>query len=662
MNTRAEDEKHDVVVDLDAARAAFEKPEKRVKGEKKKEEKKTGGGGTRPPPPTRGAPKRLPEKGCPVTALGTRDGLYHYLDCQGQIRVLREPEHGRTQIIGLFGGDEYLKEIWPKWELVGKGEDAYWEKKDDFNHGALAPVLISTCHDKGVWDPADKVRGPGSWAEDSGALAMHCGHHVFRSLGGSILRAEAGVSGELLYPRRPALPEPEFTDTGDAGPRILDQLDTWNWARADLDPKLWLGQNVIALIGQAAPWRPVLWVNGAKGTGKSTLARLFEWLHSKPALIMPTNTTQAFVYQKIGDSSLPVVLDEFESKDENNRRMEDVIELMRIAASGGELGRGGSENNPKSYVLKSSFTAFSINMPPLEPQDISRMAILVLKKLHRREDQAEFDLEAPAEHDLILGNRERWAKTGRQLRGRVLQQWPRFLKTFSAYFHALTQAGHDGRGAYQFGALGAGYDIAMHESLDGVVERAKEWAGMLAPGELAETKGYVDEPRACLDHLLAATPDLVRHGTRETVGHYLRTARADLEQDKRTNVSDDACRVLATLGMRVYRDADLIDATSGKPVWWIAISSTHPGLIDIFKGTKWRGRSGTPGAWVRALRGLEGTRDKAREMRIDGRKNWVSEILWDCVFPPFGAADDADEIATVYGADRNRVKGEKDVW
>lgn len=637
---------------------AFAKPAKRVRGRKKKTEPE------KPPAPVpaspvarRGLPIVLPED-APVKALGTREGEYYFLDSLGQIRHLPEGSIGRTHILSLFGGDQYLKQTWPIFrfdETEGK-----WIEQDKFDHDKMAPVLIASCTTRGVWDPSDKVRGCGTWAEESGALVMHCGERLYRTKDRVVHNERAGVQGALLYPRRPPLPEPLFEGTRDAGPAILDQLYTWNWKRNEIDPKLALGWLVASFIGQAALWRPMLWVTGGKGTGKSTLLRLFEWVHSKSALIMPSNTSQAFIYQKIGDSSLPVALDEFEAK-EDNRRVQDVIDLMRIAASGGELGRGGSENNPKTYVLKSCFCAFSILIPPLTPQDISRMAILQLGQLSRNKQDPELQFSAPAEYDLALGNRERWSREGRRLRARVLEQWHRYPQTYNSYFYALMQQGHDSRAASQFGSLGAGYDLAMYETFSAA--HALDWAKMLPARDLAETKGHVDEPEACLQFLLASTADLARHGTHETIRFYLDRARRDLDEGSRTNDPDDANRILAKIGIRVYRDAERIsiDTKTGKegPLWWIAISNTHAKLGEIFKETHWKGRPGSPGTWAQALRNLPGADDRPMQMRIDNAKYWVTRLMWDAVFPPFDETNDAAEIAAVDIKDRLRTETER---
>lgn len=625
-------------------RDAYSKAKKRDK-----KTRKLGGEGsppTLPPAPT--LPERLPED-APVKALGHNSGVYFYLDKSGQMRDLREDKHGRLHIISLFGGWEYLRETWPVWTV----NDGAWVKKREFAHAFLAPVLMSSCVEKGVWDPIDKVRGCGSWVEDDGALVMHCGHKLWIAREGVVHSDEAGIRDALLYPRRAPLPEPLFEDLDDPGPRLLEMLDTWTFKRRDADPHIVLGWMVAAMLGQAAPWRPMMWVTGASRTGKSTLQRLVEWILGS-ALIKPANTTQAYVYQRIGDSALPVALDEFEAKAEN-RRQEDVIELMRIAASGGELGRGGADGAAKTFTLRSCFAAFSILIPPLPPQDRSRMAIVELGKLRRQDDdEPTLDLVARFDEDLALGSKEKWARTGRQLRARVLKQWPRYRQTFRVYFQALVNAGHDVRAANQFGALGAGCDIALYDALE--KKNALNWAEMLPARNLAETKGYLNESEGCLQHLLSYTPDLIRSGTRETVAHYLRRARIDAEQNARTNDSEDASRVLAKMGIRVYRDRELTDGSA--KVWWIAVSSTHSELARVFANTQWKGKPGAPGTWVQALRGLPGASETAVRLRMDGTRHWCTQILFDEVLPPV-SSQDAEELATIDIRDRDQAPDEK---
>lgn len=632
----------DKVVQL---RKSIETPAKRVRAKPKEEkDKKTGGAGDGPPPfdPRGKKPTRLPENS-PVKALGKLGTDNFYLDCDGQLIKLSPTEHGRTHILLLFGGKEYLADTWPAWK---EDKDGEWIKKDDFNHADIAPVLIASARDKGLWDPAHKVRGCGTWLEDGNTLVMHCGDRLVMNVRSHIVPAQTGVRDDLLYPKRAAIPEPEFN--GEPGPRLVDQLRTWNWARDEVDPQLVLGWIMCAMLGAAQPWRPAIWITGGKGRGKSTVQKLINWIFGDAGIIRPANATPAFIYQTIGDSCLPVSLDEFEAK-ADNAIQERVLELMTVSASGGEVGRGGTENNPKTYNLRSCFLFGSINVQALSPQNRSRLAICELMPLGGAGEQSEFefDEDAPEDDDVTLGTRASWARTGKQLRGRLLLQWPRYIKTFRFYRFCLLQAGHDKRAAEQFGALGAGYDLALFNDFD--KERAKEWAAKLPPATLAETTGYEDNARGCLNHLLMATPDLMRRGTRETVSHYLQEARKNIEDTQRNDAESDAIRELAKLGIRVVRGAtDMLIGDKLQFPWMIEVSNSNPGLRDIFAQTAWKGRPDAPGTWGQALRDLPtlgyAGAGKPVQKRIDKIKQWVTPLMWDVVFD-FDGDDEKKEGA-----------------
>ena len=657
---------------------AFETPDKKIAGRKRKEKTPpaaaAGGDGAGDPPPPADepigdqprdrplGPDVLPPDS-PVTALGTFEGLYFYIDALGQIRETKESDHSRLGILSRFGGNKYLAKTWPLWAQDKSGE---WYQKPDFNHALIAPAMIESCHKAGQFVVANRVRGRGCWEEANGELVMHCGqalwHTIVSTTGPSqVVRTTPGIHGNdrMLYPRQEATPEPIFDDLGDVGPRLLEQLETWNWRRGRFDAQIIVGWLTAAIIGSASPWRPAVWVTGGKGTGKSTVKKLIEWTIGKSALIAPENTTPAYVYQQIGRSCMPVALDEFEAK-EDNRRVEDVLEILRISSSGGTVGRGGSENNPTTYTIRSCFVALSIIIPPLTAQHLSRLAICELDRLREKsEEQSEFDLSAPDTDDLVLGSKEKWARTGAQLRGRVLHQWQRYKRTYKTYVNALQMAGQEHRAAEQFGALGAAYDIAMYDALD--PKNAIAWAMRCGEGDLPEITGYTTEGTGCLQHLLAYRPNAYEKGNNDTIAAHLRRAKRDKEQGNQTNDATDANKILGQNGIRVYRDAHATETKNGveQPIWMVAIASSHRALSEIFKDTHWKSKSGAVGAWAQALRGLEGAAKESKQMRIDDGRYWVTRITFDAVIAPFNEVIDRDEIAEVAIQDRTRTEKEE---
>lgn len=609
-------------------------------------EREQGGGGFYGPPST------LPED-APVKALGKKGNQYFFLDSIGQLLSFKASEIGRLNIISMFGNEFYLKKVFPEVDKDGI-------PKNRWKHDVLAGILIDACTKKGVWDPFENVRGPGTWTEADGTLIIHCGDVLYADK----KRIGTGLRGNLLYPRAPRTIEPKFgSAAGLHGPAaaLFTQAKTWNWARGEIDAKLFVGLIGCQMLGAAASWRAQCWVTGGFGTGKSTLQLLIRWLHGKSGMIKAENATQAGIARAVDRSSLPVSLDEFEAK-ADSRQVDEVIELMRIASSGGTRLRARTDgtDGAVSSQLFNCFIASSIRIANLQEQDRSRMAILDLQRIAAKEEPrqrepGEDDLLIDADDEdvdehLVLGKRERWELVGRELKGRLVEQWHRYRKTFRAFRRALIERqGHGERAADQFGAIGAAFDCLMHDGFDGA--RTLAWAEMLPPVELAETQ-TLEDGRACLSHLLEQMPDIFRGGAKETMSHWIGAAREELLMNKGRD--GEAQKTLANYGIRVYRGAASFENVKaqrlgGKPAgddgyqFFVAIANAHAGLGRFFAGTYWKGDAGVAaGGWAQELRRLPfALYGREHRIRIGGVPHRVTILPWESVFQAVEPNDEA---------------------
>lgn len=632
-------------------RAAFEKGTKHTP--KPKEDKaapapKKGGGGRGREPP----PMTLPWDS-PVLPLGVDGRMFYFLNVRGQFMPLQDKDIGRLAIIGMFGGAEYLREKWPKY---AKGSNVIV----NFDHGAIGEVLIASCHQKGIWTPEDNVRGVGAWAEDSGLMVMHCGDALFLSDGKEIA---TGLRGRMLYPAASPQPHPEPARGGKGGPAevLLKKLRSWNWSRGDLDAKLHLGWIGAAFLGAAPEWRPVEWVTGSTGTGKSTLMKLTRWVFGTRAMVTSEDATPAGIKHKTKNSALPVSIDELESEGDS-RRARDIVKLARIASSGGESLRGSPGGDAMAFTARNVFQFSSIVIPSLPQQDKNRMAILSLEAVEwegaRRKaadyepgadlEEIEEEDEPADEEDSILGGKAEWQRVGRGLRYRVLAEWGRYKKTFRAYRKALEAAGHNARGCDQFGAIGAAYDLLMFEGEAELAARAEDWAKDLPAASLAETSGYSSTHQACLAHLLRSQIDAWRGGAKESVAQLLRRARREREMpDGLGGNSKDSVQALEQIGIKVYRDARDPDGKA----WWIAISHTNTQLAKIYHNTDWSGLPGAPGAWAQMWARIAGAMTKTASktplrLRFDGHPDYCTALPWESVLPAASAGDEENQIVS----------------
>lgn len=531
------------------------------------------------PEPDAGARKRRPKPerepgevypGCPVQALGVHGKLFFYLDVLGQMHAV--DNHTKDRMRGLFGGNlSMLMSQWPSWS---KGEDPKpigWKQED------AAAAMQRACAEKGVWNAFERVRGLGAWPDPDGGVALHCGDRI-------LYRGAWCAPGEIegyVYPSAPRIPRPleDLTDADQPGQELLELLATWNWLRGDLDAYLLLGWICGAMFGGAIDWRPLAWITGDKGTGKSTVQKVIRLvMGGEGAILQSTDATEASIRQFLMQSTVPVALDELEA-DADNRRSLAVIKLARQAASGGVVLRGGADHTGQEFRARSAFLFSSILIPPLLDQDISRIAMLELRPLERGDASP-----------IIEGRR--WGRVGRALRARILDQWARLAPTLDLYRQALHRAGHDARGCDQFGTLLALADLGMHQSAADA-GRCEQWASRLSAETINDQTDQSSDWQRMLNHLFGQFLDVYRGGDRHPVGRWVMAAAGLLDDPDPLKAS----KVLADYGMRVRGRGEAAR---------LMIANSHPGLAALFQGTHWYAAGGQRGVWAQAVKRIPG--------------------------------------------------------
>lgn len=549
---------------------------------------------------------------CPVIPLGTSAGNFYFLDTIGQMRVINETSLGQKTINSLFmGRHHYLYWAWPKRsasaDVVG------------FRAEKATENLLWACGIKGAFDPVAQTRGRGAWLGPRGELILHCGDVLIE--GGR--PARLGEIGGRVYPTRPRIPRPWPRPlSGQKGPAIelLKLLQTWNWDRPHVDPILLLGWIGAAMIGGALDYRPAVFIVGDKATGKSTLQQLVRALFGG-GLIQTADTTAAGIYQQLQFDSLPVAVDEFEAK-ADSRRTKAILELARAAFSGDVMMRGGDSHKGVQFNARSSFLFSAINTPPLDPQDLSRQAILSLKRLAG-------DTPPP------VIDQEKFGRLGRQIMRRMVDNWHRWPQTLQAYYETMANAGHGGRGQNTFGTLLAcadmiidSDDIELELEMTHSGEPLDRWGELLRPADMLEYEGMEENWRLCLNHILTAQIDAWRGGERHTVGEILDELWTadfvpDHERDnawtqpegERQGISfRKAVSLLQQCGLSLQRPPQ--EPTAIK----LFIPNQNPLLHRLFTGSKWAGTIDA-GSWMVALRQAPAGIYELGQGRINGVKS-----------------------------------------
>ena len=525
--------------------------------------------------------------GFPVVALGVQGTTCFFLDSLGQLISFAWKDVARANIEGMLGTKaDLLEEYWPR--LDDKGRTKGWKPEE------AGRAFKASAAARGVWSPTEKVRGAGSWLGPDGELIIHYGTRVvsYPVDGQPPLARDPGLISDLVFPSRPALPQPatEREASTGAGAEILADLRTWNWVRSDVDPYLTLGHLVAGVLGGALKWRPLAFPVGEKGTGKSTLIEYFVGMLGR-WLVSTSDTTGAGVWQKLGYDSRPVLIDEAEGEDDD-RRMRSLLALGRQAASGGVVLRGGADHEGREFTARSTFTLAATTAPPLNSADRSRFVILQLLKL----------ADGAKPPDLTA---RRLEKLGRRLLRRIVDQWPRFNDTLALYREAMMAAGHTARGADVFGTLLACQDLVRFDVLPDS-DSLDEWSRLLKVGDLAELQGDMSIQFACLLYLLTQRLESYRGGVSYTIGEWIKMA-SDYDALGQSEDARKANDVLKPFGLEV-RPAPK-DKATGKPKWpglFLWVANRHTALAKLWDGTKWKSGADTQGGWVQHLLWLDG--------------------------------------------------------
>lgn len=508
--------------------------------------------------------RHLPDN-CPVTPLGTKKGVYYYIDSLGQFRELRDKEHQRTIIMGLFGD---------KMEFIKTGK--YARRNEDGEVSGWKPELVAEdlmaeCAVKGVWEPFEKVRGTGCWLNDDDTMVIHAGDKIMMTDGTEM---NPGLCGAYVYPSEPARQRPWDKDASPMEIKpLLDLLKTWAWRRPNIDPLLLLGWIGAAMIGGALKWRPLMWLTGSRGTGKSTLQDVINNVFGK-SILSVSDPTPAAIFQKIGFSSLPVALDEMEPETDN-RKVQAIIKLARQACSGGVILRGSAEGNASEFKARNCYLFSSILVPALLPQDRSRMAILELDNISGTPP---------------LINRKNLAEIGSKIYRRMIRYFKNFNINMELLRQGLSKLEFDSRGCDQFGTLLAAADVLLHDepmTNDDIAEICELMKDVVASENFDSDSDQIK----CRDYLLTSILDTFKDGRKRTIGDWIAQA-AGYDNTNKSEDPDNAHKTLAAIGLKV--DEEIV---SGVKMKFLYIATNHQGLGKVYKETAWAG-----GVWTQAFR------------------------------------------------------------
>lgn len=577
--------------------------------------------------------------GCPIQVLGNQQDVsgtqrIYYLNWNGQLVGLEaNNRHGKLGLAALFGPTiGWLEANFPQWSKPVREynrAEKRWEVIVEsqivgFDQSAAAEALVIEGTRRGICNPYLIQRGVGSHAKLGGGMVLHCGDGLLVSqhLVDGTLKGwrwiEPGLHEGFVYSAASRIPRPEHESVGPQPARRLltELLMTWNFKRPLIDPRLMLGAIGNSMLGGAAPWRSHVLITGGSATGKSTLNGLNGVLHQLfgEGMFRTANTSSAAIRQSLMNSTVPVMIDEFEAS-ADNRKAKEVTDLARIASSGDKAHRGGQDHQAHEFTLRSCFWFSCITMPPIEPQDRNRLAILELQPFAKGAMPPDLNaFKLPA--------------LGRQLMRRMIDGWSRLAATKQKFHAALALAGHSSRACDQFGMLLACADVLLHDhdTPDGLPddEEVAHWATECRPDRLAEVNESLSDELGCVQQLITSQVQARGGDEREMlaswIGRSVAAALAPMYQDEQ-QAAEKANERLQQMGLKLV-NARRNPAERGlqgeeiRPARWgcqefgkdepgfLAVAWSHQGLGKLFDGTKWQG-----GVWRQSLARCEGAID-----------------------------------------------------
>ena len=350
-------------------------------------------------------------------------------------------------------------------------------------------AVIETADSCGLFDRGT-LRGLGVWM-DGEDVVWHLGDYL--EVNGKLATLDAH-SGRYQYVREPALRvDREVPPLSDAeGEAVISHLQRMGWA-TPLDPLHMSGWIVLALVGGALNKRPGAQITSPTGTGKSDLVTGVILVLLAGVVVYSTGSSEAGVRQKLGCSSLPVVLDE--SEQENARQRDHHLRFARFSYDGVGQVKGTPGGEPLEFAVRSSVCLVGINASIPNPAERNRIVVIGRRHL-------------PAEQwEAVMREREEviTPEVGERLLRRVVTNLTTLLSNVRT-FGRVVSAIYGGRIGDTYGALLAGAHLLT--SLDVLDEiQARVWieahGWSLDDEALVETSAQAVAEQ-CLEHLLKA--------------------------------------------------------------------------------------------------------------------------------------------------------------
>ena len=441
----------------------------------------------------------------------------------------------------------------------------YWETtyatKKGLNVDQISNDLIQQCKYVGPYNPY-KLRGRGAWY-DAGRVVLHLGDRLV--VDDKQVELDTIIT-KHIYETRPSIgnanAEPLSSKDGE---RLINLMSGLTFTRGASHHFL-AGWCMIATICGALEWRPHIWVTGPAGSGKSwVMEHIVIPLLGDSKIYALGKSSEAGIRQMLNNDALPVVIDEAESDEKNQKdAIQAILTLMRQASSdtGAVIYRGSVSGKASGYGVRSCFMLSSIGVATKHHADETRVTVLNLAPDRSDEARGRFDILSASVGNLITPD------FCEQIRSRAIRMIPiiRQNKNVLARF-IRTKVISSQRMADQYGALLAGEYALSHDDVI-TYEQAEVWATPIlqAREDDSEVLEVSDHTRCLQDiitYRLTIRPS-ASYGTIDTsIGELVAIMCGKVDHD--LIKMKDADKYLKNSGIRYFHSTQMVHVADRHP-------------------------------------------------------------------------------------------------
>lgn len=300
---------------------------------------------------------RVGDFGMRFKCLGYRDGSYFYFS------------FAEKRVISLTAAQHTFQNLCQLDDMEAWDSSEFGLTAKNKNQLALYAFngLRKLCLQRGHFSSDSAIKGSGVWSD---------GEDVVANIGDKLI-----VNGE-----KKEYDEYDSDSVYTAGTKFfkdgkeplssyeavgLRRLCEWIRWEDQMSGALLAGWIAVAPISGALGYRPHVWITGASGTGKSVVIDIIRRALGKIAINYEKGTSASRIRHRMGNDARPLIYDEAEPSDVTAG----VVELARVASTGGTVGKFGQNDTPVRFC-----GCFSSVIPPIySTVDEGRMVFMRLR-------------------------------------------------------------------------------------------------------------------------------------------------------------------------------------------------------------------------------------------------------------------------------------------